>query len=61
MSKEHEQDHWGSEHRQFDLECRPDDWEAPTEMTVYPSTAEEVTTEWLTVDYDHAVPVDTVR
>ena len=32
-----------------------DDPDTPTEVTVYPVTAENVTTTWLTVDADHVL------
>jgi hypothetical protein len=45
----------------FELECRPDDWASPTTVTVYTPQPEATTTEWLTIDSDHAVPVEELR
>jgi|AntRauTorcE11898_2_1112593.scaffolds.fasta_scaffold120148_1 hypothetical protein len=47
---------------EFELECMYDDWDEPTEVTVF-STAEEdsLYTAWLTVDRNHAVSLAELR
>lgn len=45
----------------FDLDYRFDDEDDPVEVTVFPSDAGDRTTEWLTVDATHAVPLEDVR
>ena len=40
---------------------RVDDAEAPTELTVYCLDASDLTTHWLTVNIEGAVPVDRMR
>lgn len=46
----------------FALTCRYDDVDDPAELTVFPATADdERPTTWLTVDVEHAVPLETVR
>lgn len=47
---------------EFELAYRYDDDEAPTEVTVFPSRfGDDLATHWLTVDIDHAVPLDRAR
>ena len=38
-----------------------DDVEAPTELTVYSLDASDLTTHWLTVNIDGAVPIERMR
>jgi hypothetical protein len=46
----------------FELDCLLDDWEAPSEVTVFSTmTDSEMRTQWITVSEDHAVPLDQVR
>ena len=45
----------------FDLTFRYDDVEDPVELTVFPEPSADRTTAWLTVDVDHAVPLDCLR
>ncbi|MFB6084061.1 MAG: hypothetical protein ABEJ94_07440 [Halorientalis sp.] len=47
---------------EFELECMYDDWDEPTEVTIF-STAEEdnLYTAWLTADRDHAVSLADLR
>lgn len=46
----------------FDLTFRYDDATDPAELTVFPAgETDERTTAWLTVDVEHAVPLETVR
>ncbi|WP_435194946.1 hypothetical protein [Natronomonas sp. EA1] len=46
----------------FDLVCALDDTDSPTEVTVFArDSLETLATEWITIDVDHAVPVDEIR
>ncbi len=47
---------------EFELECMYDDWDEPTEVTVF-STADgdSLYTAWLTADRDHAVSLADLR
>lgn len=38
-----------------------DDEEAPTELTIYPPRAEDITTCWLSADLDAVIPLDEAR
>lgn len=45
----------------FDLGCLFDDRDDPSEVTVYPgSNAHDISTNWITMDLDHAVPLEDV-
>lgn len=47
---------------EFDLEFLYDDASAPTEVTVFaPETLDRGATQWLTIDYEHAVSFDEMR
>jgi hypothetical protein len=46
----------------FDLDCLLDDWESPSEVTVFSTmTDAEMRTQWITVDENHAIPLDQIR
>ncbi|SEO04952.1 hypothetical protein SAMN05216388_1007147 [Halorientalis persicus] len=47
---------------EFELECMYDDWDDPTEVTIF-STADgdSLYTAWLTADRDHAVSLADLR
>lgn len=45
----------------FALAYAFDDDDDPSEVTVFPDAAEDVVTRWLTVDKEHAVPLEDVR
>lgn len=46
----------------FDLTFRYDDVQNPAELTVFPAgERDDGTTAWLTIDVEHAVPLETVR
>jgi len=38
----------------FDLVCAYDDEERPTEVTIYSSDTDEITTHWITIEKDYA-------
>lgn len=44
----------------FDLACHYDDTEDPAEVTVFDPDSADVTTTWLTVDAESAVPLDRI-
>jgi len=47
---------------EFYLECMYDDWDDPSEVTVFsPAASDDLRTTWLTVDRDHAVALEDVR
>lgn len=47
---------------EFDLACKYDDEDAPTEVTVFPARfGDDLATHWLTIDVEHAIPLDRVR
>lgn len=47
---------------EFELECMYDDWEEPTEVTVFSTDDEDsLYTAWLTIDCDHAVSLTALR
>ena len=47
---------------EFELASRYDDEDEPTEVTIFPAgLGEDLATTWLTVDVEHAVPLDQVR
>lgn len=46
---------------QFDLEYLFDDDESPTEVTVFADDPESLSTRWITVDREFAVPLEEVR
>ena len=45
----------------FDLEYGVDDTDRPTSVTVYAPDADDISTHWITIDADHAVPLEDVR
>lgn len=46
----------------FALCCLFDDRDDPRELTVFPARPDAgLTTEWITIDADHAMPLDAVR
>lgn len=45
----------------FDLTCRFDDDDHPSEVTVYPDGDDDPATTWLTIDVGHAIPLGDVR
>jgi hypothetical protein len=46
----------------FELECMYDDWDDPSEVTIFSTDDEDsLYTAWLTIDRDSAVPLDEVR
>lgn len=46
----------------FDLTFRYDDATNPAELTVFPAAETDgQTTAWLTIDVEHAVPLETIR
>lgn len=45
----------------FPLEYLLDDAVEPTEVTVFRPGEDEITTHWITVGIDHAVPLDELR
>jgi hypothetical protein len=46
---------------QFDLEYLFDDDDSPTEVTVFADDPESLSTQWITIDRDCAVPLEEVR
>lgn len=50
-----------NEFPRFDLEYLYDDDESPTEVTVFVDDPAALSTNWITADVDHAVPLDEVR
>lgn len=42
----------------FELTARFDDAVEPSEVTVYPSTSDNPTTEWLTIDAEYALSLE---
>ena len=47
---------------EFDLECMYDDWDDPSEVTVFSTDERDsLCSAWLTVDRDHAEPLSSVR
>lgn len=51
-----------SERPHFELEFLYDDPSAPTEVTIFePETLQRGATEWLTIDHEHAVPLQETR
>jgi hypothetical protein len=46
---------------EFELEYLFDDDDAPTEVTVFADDPETLSTRWITVDRDYAVPLEEVR
>jgi hypothetical protein len=46
---------------QYELDCLFDEEETPSEVTVFVDEVGELATKWLTIDIDHAVPLDEVR
>lgn len=46
---------------QFDLEYLFDDDDSPTEVTVFADDPEALSTQWITVDRNCAVPLEEVR
>jgi len=47
---------------EFELECMYDDWNDPTDVTIYSTDDDDnLYTVWITVDRDHAVPLADVR
>lgn len=46
----------------FELECMYDDWDDPSEVTIFSTDDEDsLYTAWLTTDRDHAVSLTDVR
>lgn len=46
----------------FDLDYLFDDRDHPTEVTVFPAEDTfDISTNWITIDIDHAVPLDRIR
>lgn len=50
-----------TESPQFELDFLVDDEVEPTELTVFSSTEDDITTHWITIDFDAAVPIEAVR
>lgn len=47
---------------EFDLAFLYDDEDDPAEVTVFPARfGEDLATNWITIDFPHAVPLDRVR
>ena len=47
---------------EFDLSFLYDDDDEPAEVTVFPARlGEDLATNWITIDYPHAVPLERVR
>lgn len=46
---------------EFELDFLVDDAVNPTELTVFSPTDDEITTHWISVDVDSAVPIQAVR
>ncbi|WP_372912143.1 hypothetical protein [Salinigranum sp.] len=46
---------------QFDLEYLFDDDDCPTEVTVFADDPESLSTRWITIDREFAVPLEEVR
>lgn len=47
---------------EFDLQCLLDDWEEPTELTVFSAVEDDdLATTWLSIDACHAVALEDVR
>ena len=47
---------------EFERECMFDDWDEPTEVTVFSTDeADSLYTAWLTIDRDHAVSLSEVQ
>lgn len=42
----------------FELTARFDDAVEPSEVTVFPSAVDDSTTQWLTIDVEHALPLE---
>lgn len=46
---------------QYELECLFDEDDAPNEVTVFVDDVGELATCWITIDIEHAVPLEDVR
>jgi len=47
---------------EFELECMYDDWDDPSEVTIFSTDDEDsLYTAWITVDREHAVELGDVR
>ncbi len=46
---------------EFALDYMIDDKEAPSELTIFSPREPDITTHWITVDFDSAVPIQDVR
>jgi hypothetical protein len=51
-----------TDHPEVDLHARFDDLADPTELTIYSAdVSDDPTTTWLTIDADHAIPLENIR
>lgn len=47
---------------EFELECMYDDWDDPSDVTIFSTDDEDsLYTAWLTIDETHAVGLDEIR
>lgn len=46
---------------EFALAFLVDDEDDPTELTIFSPNEDDITTHWITVDYDTAIPIKAVR
>lgn len=49
------------EYPDFELTHLLDDADDPTELTIFLPSEDDVTTHWITVDFEHAIPIAAVR
>lgn len=61
-SNEPDETHRLDDPPEFDLHCRFDDPENPTEVTVFPSDMGKPMTErWLSIEKGYALPIEEIR
>lgn len=46
---------------EFELDYLVDDEVDPTELTVFSPIEDDITTHWITVDFESAIPIQAVR
>lgn len=46
---------------EFELAYLVDDEVDPTELTVFSPDDDDITTHWITIDFDAAIPIEAVR
>lgn len=50
-----------SDRPQFELDFLVDDEVDPTELTVFSPADDDITTHWISIDFECAVPIEAVR